>query len=73
MRFGRDCNEVVTDLGPPDREEPVIEVDTASGKARPGMPIVRYIYDPAAGDPYSRTLFTCMDNRVIDVERTLAR
>lgn len=73
VKAGRDCNEAVADLGPPDREEPVIDVDPTSGRARPGPPTVRYTYEPAAGDPHSRTSFTCMENRVIDVERTLVR
>ncbi len=36
-------------------------------------PAKRYYYEPAAGDASMRTVFSCIDGRVADVERTLVR
>ena len=33
----------------------------------------RYFYDPAAGDPSMRTIFICVDGKVVDVERTVVQ
>lgn len=69
---GRDCTQVLAELGPPDREEPASDVDQKTGQPR-GPLVTRYVYQPGAGDPQTRTSFTCIDNRVIDVERTMVR
>ncbi len=69
---GRDCAQVLAELGPPDREEPANDVDQKTGLPI-GPPTTRYVYDPGAGDPQTRTSFTCIDNRVIDVARAMVR
>jgi hypothetical protein len=69
---GRDCTQVLAELGPPDREEPASDVDQKTGLPR-GPLTTRYVYQPGAGDPQTRTSFTCIDNHVIDVERTMVR
>jgi len=60
---GRYCEHVFTEIGPADREE------TLTGAA----PAKRYFYEPAPGDPSMRTVFSCVDGRVGDVERTMVR
>ncbi|MCC7039024.1 MAG: DUF4124 domain-containing protein [Burkholderiales bacterium] len=63
---GRYCEHVFAEIGPADRDEPL----PANGSAPAGR---RYIYEPAPGDPSMRTVFSCVDGRVADVERTLVR
>lgn len=58
---GRYCEHVFAEIGSADREEPV----PAAG--------VRYYYEPQAGDPSMRTAFTCVDGKVVDVERTVVK
>lgn len=63
---GRYCEHVFAEIGVADREEPV----PATANAVAGK---RYYYEPAPGDPSMRTVFSCVDGRVADVERTLVR
>ncbi len=63
---GRYCEHVFAEIGVPDREVPVAATATAPAG-------VRYYYEPASGDPSMRTVFSCIDGRVADVERTLVR
>jgi hypothetical protein len=67
---GRHCDEVRAELGPADRQEPVADVDAATGQAR-GPTGTRYVYEPGPGDGGIRLSFTCFDNRVIDIARAL--
>ncbi|MFO1312679.1 MAG: DUF4124 domain-containing protein [Burkholderiales bacterium] len=70
---GRYCEHVFAEIGAADREEP-LEVTQATPGAEGGKGVEapkRYFYDPAAGDPSMRTVFTCIDGKVADVERTL--
>ncbi len=63
---GRYCEHVFAEIGAADRQEPVA--------AAPGAPAgIRYTYEPRAGDPQMRTVFTCADGKVADVERTLVK
>lgn len=61
---GRYCEHVFAEIGPADREEPL---PAAGAAAR------RYIYEPQAGDPSMRTVFSCVEGKVADVERTMVR
>ncbi len=58
---GRYCEHVFAEIGKADREEPL------------PPSAVRYVYEPQAADPSMRTVFTCVDGKVADVERTLVR
>lgn len=61
---GRYCEHVFAEIGVADREE-----------ALAGAPATakRYYYEPAPGDPSMRTVFSCIDGRVGEVERTVVR
>jgi hypothetical protein len=63
---GRYCEHVLAEIGPPDRQQPL----PASGDSAAG---VRYFYEPQAGDPRMRTVFSCIAGKVADVERTVVR
>lgn len=63
---GRYCEHVFAEIGPADREEAL------PGGADPGTGR-RYVFEPAPGDASMRTVFSCIDGRVADVERTLVR
>ena len=63
---GRYCVHVFAEIGGADRQDPV----TAAPGAAAG---VRYTYEPTTGDPQMRTVFTCADGKVADVERTLVK
>ena len=65
---GRFCEHVFAEIGAADREESL----PAGGNA-PAPAAKRYYYDPQSGDPSMRTVFSCIDGRVADVERTLVR
>ena len=63
---GRYCEHVFAEIGAADRQAPVA--------AAPGVAAgIRYTYEPMAGDPQMRTVFTCADGKVADVERTLVK
>ena len=63
---GRYCEHVFAEIGAADRQAPV----TAAPGAAAGT---RYTYEPRTGDPQMRTVFTCADGKVADVERTLVK
>jgi Domain of unknown function (DUF4124) len=63
---GRFCEHVFAEIGTADREEPL----AAPVAAAPGT---RYIYEPQAGDPQMRTVFSCVSGKVADVERTVVK
>ena len=70
---GRYCEHVFAEIGTADREESMTP-PAPGGDAQPSPgPVKRYFYDPAAGDPSMRTVFTCVDGKVADVERTVAQ
>ena len=58
---GRYCEHVFAEIGKADREVPV----PTGG--------VRHTYEPREGDPAMRTVFSCVDGKVVDVERTMVR
>ena len=71
---GRYCEHVFAEIGPADREETVAPpAPEAGAEPRPAAPenVKRYFYDPSEGDPTMRTVFTCVDGKVADVERTV--
>jgi hypothetical protein len=68
---GRYCEHVFAEIGPADREETV--APAAGSNAPPAATIKRYYYEPQAGDPSMRTVFSCIDGKVVDVERTVVR
>ncbi|MEO8754045.1 MAG: DUF4124 domain-containing protein [Casimicrobiaceae bacterium] len=69
---GRFCEHVFAEIGSADREEPLATTaaDAAPVAAAPGT---RYIYEPQAGDPQMRTVFSCVGGKVADVERTVVK
>jgi hypothetical protein len=70
---GRYCDHVFAEIGTADREE-TLTAPAATADAPATTEVVkRYFYDPTAGDPSMRTAFTCMDGKVVDVERTVAQ
>jgi hypothetical protein len=69
---GRYCEHVFAEIGAADREEPLEAAAGADAQA-PVAKGTRYIYEPQAGDPVMRTVFTCVDGKVADVERTVVR
>ena len=63
---GRYCEHVFAEIGVADRQAPVPAApDAVAG--------IRYTYEPKTGDPQMRTVFTCADGKVADVERTLVK
>jgi hypothetical protein len=70
---GRYCEHVFAEIGAPNREESA-PAPASGSEARPSAESVkRYFYDPAAGDPTMRTAFSCVDGKVVDVERTVVQ
>ncbi|MCC7326221.1 MAG: DUF4124 domain-containing protein [Burkholderiales bacterium] len=74
---GRYCEHVFVEIGPADRQEalpavPAAAAATATATAT-AVPGTRHYYEPAAGDPQMRTVFSCIDGKVADVERTMVR
>ena len=71
---GRYCEHVFAEIGAADREE-ALSAAAASGDAAAttAESAKRYFYDPAAGDPSMRTVFTCVDGKVVDVERNVVQ
>jgi Domain of unknown function (DUF4124) len=66
---GRFCEHVFAEIGAADREEPLASPpDAAAASAG-----TRYTYEPKAGDPQMRTVFSCVGGKVADVERTVVR
>ena len=72
---GRYCEHVFAEIGAADREETVASPAAAAGSEPPPAAAEgakRYFYEPAEGDPTMRTVFTCVDGKVAEVERTVA-
>jgi hypothetical protein len=69
---GHSCGELSGTLGAPDRTSPV-ETPAPSLGSPPPEATVRYTWEPAPGDPYVRTIITCVGGRVAHVERINAR
>jgi uncharacterized protein DUF4124 len=68
---GRFCEHVFAEIGVADREEPLASPANAAGAPAPAG--TRYTYEPNAGDPQMRTVFSCVGGKVADVERTVVR
>lgn len=58
---GRYCEHVFAEIGTADREAPV----PTGG--------IRYTYEPRDGDAAMRTTFSCVNGKVVDVERVMTR
>ena len=70
---GRFCEHVFAEIGAADREEPLASPLDAAGTPMPAPAGTRYTYQPTAGDPQMRTVFSCVNGKVADVERTVVR
>jgi hypothetical protein len=70
---GRFCEHVFAEIGAADREEPLDSPPASAGAATPAPADRRYVYEPQAGDPQMRTVFSCVGGKVADVERTVVR
>jgi len=70
---GRYCEHVFAEIGPADHEEALPAAQAGADAASPAEAGKRYFYEPAAGDPSMRTVFTCADGKVADVERTVVQ
>ena len=70
---GRFCEHVFAEIGAADREEPLASPADAAGAPTPAPAGTRYTYEPKAGDPQMRTVFSCVGGKVADVERTVVR
>ena len=68
---GRYCEHVFAEIGPADHEEALPAGE--AGSDTPADAGKRYFYEPNAGDPSMRTIFTCADEKVADVERTVVQ
>jgi len=68
----RSCDEVLTELGLPQGQEPARVVVGTGGSVRPadGM---RYMFEPVPGGLPARLSFVCVDGRVVSVARDVAR
>jgi hypothetical protein len=70
---GRYCEHVLAEIGAADREE-ALSPPAPGGEPQPAAePAKRYFYNPATGDPSMRTVFTCVDGKVAEVERTVVQ
>ncbi len=70
---GRFCEHVFAEIGAADREEPLPAMAAANAAAAAPPPGTRYTYEPQAGDPQMRTVFSCVGGKVADVERTIVK
>ena len=70
---GRYCEHVFAEIGAADREESGAAPPPGGDAQSSAESVKRYFYDPAAGDPSMRTAFSCVDGKVIDVERTVVQ
>jgi hypothetical protein len=68
-RFSAGRASVFAEIGAADRET-LAPSDTGTTPAPAGK---RYVYEPQAGDPQMRTVFSCIGGKVADVERTVVR
>ena len=70
---GRFCEHVFAEIGAADREEPLASPPDSASSSTPVPAGMRYTYEPKAGDPQMRTVFSCVGGKVADVERTVVR
>jgi hypothetical protein len=70
---GRYCEHVFAEIGPADHEEALPAAEAGGDAQAPANAGKRYVYEPSAGDPSMRTVFTCADGKVGDVERTVVQ
>jgi hypothetical protein len=64
---------VFAEIGAADHEEALAPAEAGSDAPPVAGGGKRYFYEPAAGDPSMRTVFTCADGKVADVERTVVQ
>ena len=62
---GRDCREVLTELGPPDRQREI------PGEGGSGT-MTEYLYEPSGSADPTRTRILCANGRVEGVDRSVA-
>ena len=65
---GRECAQVVAELGPPARTSEVPAAQTNSGEA-----VKEYFYEPAGAERPMRMRIVCVGGKVEGVERTVVR
>jgi hypothetical protein len=68
----RSCDEVFSELGLPQAQEPARVVVGTGGSVRTAEG-VRYSYEPVPGGLPARLSFVCVDGRVVSVARDVAR
>jgi len=67
---GQDCSQIAELLGRPDATD---EAGGSAASANAPTAVTRYTWEPAAGDPFVRTIITCSGGRVTYVERISGR
>lgn len=65
---GRDCREVLAELGPPDRQREIPASDATGTDA-----MTEYLYEPSGSADPARTRILCANGRVEGVDRSVAR
>jgi len=65
---GRDCREVLAELGPPDRQREIPGSDATGTDA-----MTEYLYEPSGSAEPARTRILCANGRVEGVDRSVAR
>ena len=64
---GRDCREVIAELGPPSRQREIPPADAGGTDA-----MTEYLYEPSGGADPARTRILCANGRVEGVDRSVA-
>jgi hypothetical protein len=65
---GRDCREVIAELGPPDRQREIPPSDASGTDA-----MIEYLYEPSGSTNAARTRILCANGKVEGVDRSVAR
>jgi hypothetical protein len=65
---GRDCREVIAELGPPDRQREIPASDAIGTDA-----MTEYLYEPSGSAEPARTRILCANGKVEGVDRSVAR